>query len=211
MATLETALRRVRDLIPTSGYWFPVENINEMHDGTMGLGQRVADNVARTVGSWRFIIIQSVLLVMWISANVALGAHEASLYGFNLRAWDLAPFVLLNLMLSFEAAYTAPIIMMSQNRQADKDRIAAEHDFHVNIRAEATVHAVLAHLRAQDDVMLSILQQLQKVHGLKPDASQQRAEQALATCIREEKDKVWRQITEQERAAGLEASVPVEA
>ena len=71
-----------------------------------GLGQRVADRVAAIVGSWRFIIIQTTLLLAWIALNVVAYVQH----------WDPYPFILLNLVLSFQAAYTAPIIMMSQNR-----------------------------------------------------------------------------------------------
>jgi hypothetical protein len=77
------------------------------------LGERLSDLVAAIVGSWRFILIQSGLLLAWLIANITLGGG----------AWDPYPFILLNLMLSFQAAYTAPIIMMSQNRQADIDRL----------------------------------------------------------------------------------------
>jgi uncharacterized membrane protein len=93
------------------------------------LGERLSDLVAEIVGSWRFILIQSGLLVVWLIANVALGGN----------AWDPYPFILLNLMLSFQAAYTAPIIMMSQNRQADIDRIRSIADYQVNIRSEAEI------------------------------------------------------------------------
>ncbi|MCZ8142589.1 MAG: DUF1003 domain-containing protein [Acetobacteraceae bacterium] len=93
------------------------------------LGERLSDLVAATVGSWRFILIQSGLLVAWLVANIASGGN----------AWDPYPFILLNLMLSFQAAYTAPIIMMSQNRQADIDRIRSIADYQVNIRAEAEI------------------------------------------------------------------------
>jgi len=93
------------------------------------LGGRLADAVAATVGSWRFILVQSALLLTWIAANAAIGGG----------AWDPYPFILLNLMLSFQAAYTAPIIMMSQNRQSDLDRGRALADYQVNLRAEADI------------------------------------------------------------------------
>jgi uncharacterized membrane protein len=93
------------------------------------LGERLSDLVAATVGSWRFIVIQSGLLVAWLIANATFGSD----------AWDPYPFILLNLMLSFQAAYTAPIIMMSQNRQADVDRIRSIADYQVNIRSEAEI------------------------------------------------------------------------
>src|SRR5438445_8387554 len=149
---IDGALKQIRSLVPREWLPLPLKNVNELHDESMTSGQKVADAVARNVGSWRFVIIQSFILGGWIVTNLLLAAQQYRLYGLNIRAWDPAPFILLNLFLSFQAAYTAPFIMMSQNRQADKDRIAAEHDYHVNIRSEATVRAVLEHLKAQDDV-----------------------------------------------------------
>jgi uncharacterized membrane protein len=93
------------------------------------LGERMADLVAATVGSWRFVIIQSAVLIAWLTGNALAGGN----------AWDPFPFILLNLLLSFQAAYTAPIIMMSQNRQADLDRERAVADYAVNLRAESEI------------------------------------------------------------------------
>ncbi len=95
----------------------------------LGLGDRVADSVARVVGSWRFIIIQSVILVIWMALNVTA----------YIEHWDPYPFILLNLALSFQAAYTAPVLMMSQNRQSMIDRNAAQHDYDVNLKAELEI------------------------------------------------------------------------
>ncbi len=92
-------------------------------------GARVSDLVATIVGSWSFIIIQSIILVIWMVLN-AIGFIEH---------WDPYPFILLNLVLSFQAAYTAPSIMMSQNRQAQIDRHAAQHDYDVNLKAELEI------------------------------------------------------------------------
>jgi uncharacterized membrane protein len=78
--------------------------------------------------------------------------------------WDPYPFILLNLALSFQAAYAAPIIMMSQNRQAAKDRLMAEQDYLVNTKAEEELKAVMQHLEAQDDLMLDLLHQLEEQH-----------------------------------------------
>ena len=106
-------------------------------------GQKIADKVAAVVGSWRFIIIQSSLLALWIIANVI---------GF-IQHWDPYPFILLNLALSFQAAYTAPIIMMSQNRQAVIDRSSAKQDYTVNLKAELEIellHQKLDLLRDQE-------------------------------------------------------------
>jgi uncharacterized membrane protein len=86
------------------------------------LGQWLADRVTNRIGSWPFIIVQSVILSIWIVVNtIAWRQH-----------WDPYPFILLNLVLSFQAAYSAPIIMMSQNRQSAKDREKAEADYAVN-------------------------------------------------------------------------------
>ena len=92
-------------------------------------GQRIADIVAANMGSWPFIIIQSIVLVIWVVLNVRA----------YIRQWHPYPFILLNLALSFQAAYAAPFIMMSQNRQRDIDRKNAESDFQINIKAELEI------------------------------------------------------------------------
>lgn len=92
-------------------------------------GQRLADGVASTIGSWRFILIQSTAIVLWIGGNTLVGQG----------AWDPYPFILLNLLLSFQAAYTAPAIMMSQNRQSELDRRHAETDYEINVKAELEI------------------------------------------------------------------------
>jgi uncharacterized membrane protein len=201
---IDTVLEQIRGLVPKSTKTAPFLNVNAMHEESMTLGQRIADGVARNMGSWRFIIIQSGLLIMWVAANIAFAVHELTLFGLNIKAWDIYPFILLNLALSFQAAYAAPIIMMSQNRQADKDRLAAEHDYHVNIRSEATVRAVLEHLKAQDDVILTILDGLQRIHGMAPDAAQQAAEARLGDVSRVEDEILRSTVAEEEREAGLE-------
>jgi uncharacterized membrane protein len=95
-------------------------------------GQRIADAVAAGMGSWKFIIIQSVILVIWIILNLTA----------YVKQWDPYPFILLNLALSFQAAYAAPFIMMSQNRQQDIDRRAAQNDYDINIKAELEIEAL---------------------------------------------------------------------
>ena len=112
------------------------------------LGQRIADSVAGGMGSWRFIIIQSALLTIWVVLNITAW----------IRAWDPYPFILLNLALSFQAAYAAPIIMMAQNRQQEIDRKAAENDYKINIKAELEIellHHKLDQLREQEVLELS--------------------------------------------------------
>jgi uncharacterized membrane protein len=92
-------------------------------------GQKISDVVAKMVGSWKFIIIQSLCIFAWISYNAVS----------SLNSWDPYPFILLNLMLSFQAAYTAPAIMMSQNRLSEIDRQQASDDFEINVKAELEI------------------------------------------------------------------------
>jgi uncharacterized membrane protein len=113
-----------------------------------GMGSRIADTVAAVVGSWRFILLQSALLAAWLIGNAIFGR----------TAWDPYPFILLNLLLSFQAAYTAPIIMMSQNRQAEVDRQRAENDYSINIKAELEIellHQKIDLLREQELLALT--------------------------------------------------------
>ena len=97
------------------------------HD--LSWGERIADSVAAIMGSWSFIILQSVILAIWIVLNITAYVEQ----------WDPYPFILLNLALSFQAGYAAPIIMMSQNRQAVIDRAAASHDYDINAKAELEI------------------------------------------------------------------------
>jgi uncharacterized membrane protein len=92
-------------------------------------GQKISDAVAKTVGSWIFIITQSIFILAWIAYNSLTNAN----------VWDPYPYILLNLMLSFQAAYTAPAIMMSQNRLSEIDRQQANNDFEVNVKAELEI------------------------------------------------------------------------
>lgn len=120
------------------------------------LGERLADAVAENMGSWRFIIIQSVILILWIVINIIGWIKE----------WDPYPFILLNLALSFQAAFTAPILMMSQNRQAAIDRRKAESDYHINVKAEMEIellHEKIDALKEQEIKMLiEVIRDLEK-------------------------------------------------
>ena len=126
----------------------PIKNVNEAFEKQLTFGQRASDRIANIVGSWPFIIVQSILLTMWVVLNVAA----------VIRHWDPYPFILMNLVLSMQAAYTAPIIMMSQNRQADRDRIEAHNDYIINQKAEEEIRAVMNHLETQNEALLQIYQ-----------------------------------------------------
>jgi uncharacterized membrane protein len=112
------------------------------------MGQRIADKVAATMGSWPFIIVQSMILLVWIVLNVTAIVNK----------WDPYPFILLNLALSFQAAYAAPFIMMSQNRQQDIDRKEAENDHQINVKAELEIellHEKVDALRQKEVLLLT--------------------------------------------------------
>jgi len=126
----------------------PIKNVNEAFEKQLTFGQRASDRIANIVGSWPFIIVQSILLTMWVILNVAA----------VIRHWDPYPFILMNLVLSMQAAYTAPIIMMSQNRQAERDRLEAHNDYVINQKAEEEIRAVMNHLETQNEALLQIYQ-----------------------------------------------------
>jgi uncharacterized membrane protein len=136
----------------------PVQNVNALVDQQVTIGERTADRVARIVGSWQFIIGQSILLVFWIILNVTAW----------IKHWDPYPFILMNLFLSMQAAFTAPVIMMSQNRQAVRDRVDARNDFQINEKAEEEIRAILDHLDAQNEALTEIYQQLAQLLGERP-------------------------------------------
>src|SRR5215475_10068557 len=131
-------------------------NIEREFSEQLTTGERIADRFAAIMGSWPFIIVQSTILAAWVILNLTA----------YLKQWDPYPFILLNLALSFQAAYAAPIIMMSQNRQADKDRLMAEHDYQINKKAEQEVKDIMHHLEQQDEFMIDILRRLEAQHDI---------------------------------------------
>jgi len=119
-------------------------NINVDYEGSATVGQRLADRVAAVGGSWGFLIGFGIAMAAWIALNTIVLATQAV---------DPYPFVFLNLMLSLLAAVQAPVILMAQNRQAIRDRLAAAHDYEVNLKAEieiAALHEKLDQIRANE-------------------------------------------------------------
>ncbi len=108
------------------------QDLGVVHEEDATFGERLSDHVASVGGSWGFIIAFGVVLLGWMILNSQILGR----FGFS---FDPYPFIFLNLLLSTLAAIQAPIIMMSQNRQANKDRIAASHDYEVNLRAELEI------------------------------------------------------------------------
>ncbi len=130
----------------------PVVDVNEVADDQLTFGQRIADVVAKNMGSWRFIIIQSLILVLWIILNSV---------AWFVWKWDIYPFIAMNLVLSCQAAYAAPIIMMSQNRQSTKDRLTAENDYVTDCKGEEEIRHIMDHLDHQDVMILQVLQRIE--------------------------------------------------
>ncbi len=137
-----------------------IHNINQEFRNGLTPGQRIADRVAKVVGSWPFIIYQSLIIIIWMASNFYL-VYMNSINPDFLKAWDPYPFILLNLVLSFQAAYTGPVVMMSQNRQAEKDRLMAEQDYHVNKKSAEEIRVILAHLVHQDTLMGEIMRRVE--------------------------------------------------
>jgi uncharacterized membrane protein len=123
-------------------------NINVEMDRQYTFGERVADKVASFGGSWTFIFLYGGALVTWMLMNTFVLAYYG--HGENGAQYDPYPYILLNLMLSMTAAMQAPIIMMSQNRSAEKDRLAAEQDFKVNLKSELMLEELMRKQRMRD-------------------------------------------------------------
>ncbi len=131
-------------------------NWHQHHKDSSSFGQHLADSVASGMGSWRFIIIQTTIVIIWMGANVV---------GF-INHWDVYPYILLNLLFSTQAAYAAPIIMMAQNRQNERDRANAEQDFKTNVEAKKEIEELLQKLNSIEiDKLDKILELLQAKTG----------------------------------------------
>jgi len=125
----------------------------DKHTGSLNFGQRLADSVATGMGSWRFIILQTVIVGLWMIMNIiGIKSH-----------WDPYPFILLNLLFSTQAAYAAPIIMMAQNRQNERDREQALDDYQTNVSAKKEIEELQIRLNSIEvDKLDKILALLQK-------------------------------------------------
>ncbi|MCW3101185.1 MAG: hypothetical protein JWL77_6803 [Chthonomonadaceae bacterium] len=132
-------------------------NTHREFQESLTFGQRLADRIAIFGGSWTFILLFLSLLLFWIVLNTVVLSHVG-------KPFDAYPYIFLNLILSMLAALQAPVIMMSQNRYAAKDRIAAEHDYEVNLKSELEIlalHEKIDALRERQWVELVAMQQEQ--------------------------------------------------
>ena len=131
-------------------------NWHQKHKEEMTFGQRLADSVATGMGSWRFIIIQTIIVFAWMILNVIA----------FLDHWDPFPYILLNLLFSTQAAYAAPIIMMAQNRQNERDRAQADEDFRTNVEAKKEIEELQVILNKIEldklDKIITMLENMEK-------------------------------------------------
>jgi uncharacterized membrane protein len=129
---------------------------HEKHSDSLSFAQRLADQVANGMGSWRFIIIQTALVILWMAFNFVAFIYH----------WDPYPFILLNLLFSTQAAYAAPIIMMAQNRQSERDRAQAQADYETNLAAKVEIEALQTQLNAIEleklDKIIQLLEEMKK-------------------------------------------------
>ncbi|BBD62605.1 hypothetical protein NIES2109_54510 [Nostoc sp. HK-01] len=130
----------------------PKSEPQQMTPEELTRGQHLADKLASQVGSWKFLICQSTILAGWVGMNLAPGVPH----------WDESPFIMLNLVFSFASAYTAPIVLMSQNRQSDTDRRNAEIDHQVNLRAGQNIELLHEKLDTLHSQQIAELTQIVK-------------------------------------------------
>jgi len=144
----ETATAVLRRRL-ASGHRHPV---NQVHLDEATFGERTADKVAGAIGTWRFLIIQSGLIVVWIFLNVAAVINH----------WDPYPFILLNLCFTVQAAFTGPILLLTQNRAAQQDRLRLEHTAEVEEATEKVTIEILKEIEQNTEVTLRVAEHIKK-------------------------------------------------
>ena len=141
-----------RDLVRHRHEHPPSRDVNAEHEHRLSRAERISRDVSRSVGTWTFVTIQVILVVLWVILN-ALAVT---------RHWDPYPFLFINLVLSFQAAFGVPIVLMAVNRLHDRDRLTAQQDFQEAVKLEEEMKAVMEHLEVQDEVLLQVLQRLER-------------------------------------------------
>ncbi len=141
---------RQKKQAPSGGHKHPV---NQAHFDDRDFGERVADQLAAGMGSWPFLIVQTVFMITWVAVNV--------IWLFN-RGWDPYPFILLNLALSLQATYAGPIVLLAGNRQSAKDRMTLEHAATEAEKGGEAVTKILDEIRKNTKLTLEILGDLER-------------------------------------------------
>jgi uncharacterized membrane protein len=141
-----------RDLIKHQHDHPPVRDLNREVERRQTFADRVADDFARLVGSWIFVLVQLGIMVVWIGLNA-----------FNLiRPWDRYPFMFLNFVISLEAAIWVSVALMALNRIADRDRLRSQQEYELDVKAEEELKALMNHLMHQDEILLQIVNRLDR-------------------------------------------------
>jgi uncharacterized membrane protein len=141
-----------RDLIKHQHDHPPVRDLNREVERKLTFADRVADDFARLIGSWIFVLAQAGIMVLWVGLNALNLIHP----------WDRYPFLFLNFILAVEAAVWVSVVLMALNRQADRDRLRAQHDYELNVKAEEELKALMNHLMHQDEILLQIVNRLDR-------------------------------------------------
>jgi uncharacterized membrane protein len=141
-----------RDLIKHQHDHPPVRDLNREVERRLTFADRVAADFARLVGSWYFVLAQAGIMVLWLGLNALNLIHP----------WDRYPFLFLNFILSLEAAVWVSVVLMGLNRIADRDRLRAQHDYELNVKAEEELKALMNHLMHQDEILLQIVNRLDR-------------------------------------------------
>jgi len=141
-----------RDLIKHQHDHPPVRDLNREVDRKLTFADRVSDDFSRLIGSWVFVLAQTGIMVFWVGLNALNLIHP----------WDRYPFLFLNFILAVEAAVWVSVVLMALNRLADRDRLRAQHDYELNVKAEEELKALMNHLMHQDEVLLQIVNRLDR-------------------------------------------------
>src|SRR5262249_61066459 len=141
-----------RDLIKHQHDHPPVRDLNRDEERRLTFADRVAQDFARLVGSWAFLLTQLGIMVVWVGLNALTLIHP----------WDRYPFLFLNFILSLEAALWVSVVLMALNRLAERDRLRAQHDYELNVKAEEELKALMNHLIHQDEILLQIVNRLDR-------------------------------------------------
>jgi len=140
-----------------------IKTWHEQHEADCSFGDQLADKVTNIIGSWRFITIQTAIILVWAAINLTA----------YLLHWDPYPFILLNLLFSIQSAYSAPIIMMAQNRQGARDRIQAYDDYRTNLEAKREIEELQFGLNRLEtdklDKIIAMLQDIKKDRSFRPE------------------------------------------
>src|SRR5947209_12632068 len=141
-----------RDLIKHQHDHPPVRDLNRDVDRKLTFADRVASDFARLIGSWIFVLAQVGLMLLWVLLN-AIGL---------LRHWDPYPFLFLNFVFSLEAAIWVSVVLMTLNSMVDRDRMRAQNEYELNVKAEEELKALMNHLMHQDEILLQIVNRLDR-------------------------------------------------